>query len=178
MSPPEVSERIKLIMDAKGVSVKDLVQRTGLKQATIYQWLRGESKPGSNSLPKLASGLEVTTDFLLGVISYDGVPDRAIAVRESQAIYLRSQGIGPNHSDYELYERLASLESAPINVDGWKQLSTETLPIIREHDTQKNELKRAFEKSERKKNQRKARGIVVAMQPRPQHPKKRSWREK
>ncbi len=178
MSATTLSERIKLIMRAKQLSVKELARRAELKSATLYEWLRGDSKPGSSSLPKLASGLEVTTDFLLGLITYDGTPNHAIAVRESQAIYLRSQDIGPNHPDYKLYERLASLESAPINVDGWKQLSTEMLPMIREHDTKENELKRALEKNERKKNPKKARGIVVAMQPRPQHPKKRSWREK
>lgn len=178
MSPVEISERIKRIMKVKRLSVKELAQRADLKPVTIYQWRRADSKPGSNSLPKLASGLEVTTDFLLGLTSYDGVPDRAIAVRESQAIYLRSQDIGPNHPDYKLYERLVSLKSAPINVDGWKQLSTEMLPIIREHDTQENELKRALEKSGRKKNQRKTRGIVLAMQPRSQHSKKGTSREK
>lgn len=174
----EVSERIKLIMRAKKISVKELAERTGLKPPTIYEWRRGDSKPGSEFLPQLASGLEVTTDFLLGLISYGGIVNRAIAVRESQTIYLRSQGIGPNHPDYELYERLASLESAPTSVDGWKQLRTEMLPVIREHDTQRNELKAALEKSERKKNRKKTRGIVLTMQPRSQHSKKGSSREK
>jgi hypothetical protein len=52
------------------------------------------------------------------------------------------------------------------------------LPVIREHDTQRNELKAALEKSERKNNQKKTRGIVLAMQPRSQHPKRGSSREK
>lgn len=165
-------------MQAKKLSVKELANKTGLNSASIYEWRRGDSNPGSDALPKLASGLEVTTDFVLGLISYDDISDHAMAVRESQSIYLRSQGVGPNHPDYELYERLASLESAPTSVDGWKQLSTEMLPVIRQHDTQKNEWRRVQEKSDRKKNQKKAGGIVVAMQPRSQHPKKGTSREK
>ncbi len=174
MSAAELSQTIKLIMKAKRISVKELAQRARLKPATIYEWLRGESTPGAESLVKLANGLEVSTDFLLGLKPYDGVDAEGIVIRESQAIYLRSQGIGSNHPDYALYETLAASKSSPMNVDGWKQLNAETLPIIREHDTQKNELRRALEKNESKKNQKKTRGIVVAIQPRSQHSKKGS----
>jgi len=176
MSASELSKRIKLMMEGKELSVKELAERARIKPVTIYQWLRGESTPGAESLGKLANGLEVSTDFLLGLKSYDDVDAATIAIRESQAIYLRNAGIGATHPDYVLYEKLAASKSSPMNVEGWKQLSSEMLPIIREHDIQKNELGKALEKS--KKDRKKTRGIVVAMQPRSQQPKRGSSRDK
>lgn len=175
MRVQKISERIRLIMDIKRISVKELVQRSGLKSATIYEWRRGDSTPRGDSLAKLASGLEVTTDFLVGLISYDGVSDRHIAVKESQAIYLRSRGIDPTHQDYRLYQQLANLQSAPTNVDGWENLSTEIIPTIKEHISQDDGLKRTQTKSDRRdREQEKTKRVLFALEPRTQSSKKRS----
>lgn len=128
----DTAARIQLILDAKGMSVKELADRADLRMPTIYPWLHG-SVPRGNSLAKLAKGLEVSTDFLLGIVNYPGEEPRKIAARESRAIFLRMEGIDPDNSVYNLYEKLLNQDSPPVDVNGWKSLHAKIIPTIIEY---------------------------------------------
>lgn len=161
MNPKTIADRIKLAMNAKRLTVKMLTEKAQLCPATVYQWLRGESTPSSDLLPKLASGLEVSTDFLLGTITHEGLDSRSIVVKESSAIYLRNQGIGPSHAEYELYERLARLSSAPTDLKGWESFGAEVIPTIKDHASQQRKRERVLTKQ-----QKRTKGVIVPIRSR------------
>lgn len=130
----DVSYRLLGVLEAKGWRKTDLIVRSGLNQASVYEWLRGESEPRGEALRKLAQALEVSTDYLLrSDPSYDELTPAQVAASESLRLCLRGLGIGPADANYVLYEELALSEGAPKSVKGWHDLITKVLPRIREH---------------------------------------------
>lgn len=130
----EVSHRITGILEAKGWRKTDLIRRSGLKQASVYEWLRGEAEPRGEALSKIAQALEVSTDYLLGSDpAYNRLTYGQVAARESLRLCLRALDIRPGHAHYVLYEELGSLDGAPKSVTGWRDFITQLLPKISEH---------------------------------------------
>lgn len=62
-----LGENIRLAMVQKGWSQRDLAHATGLTEVAISRYLAGLREPRLAVLRKLASTLEVSTDFLMGV---------------------------------------------------------------------------------------------------------------
>ena len=130
----EIGRRITGILEAKGWRKTDLISRSGLKQASVYEWLRGEAEPRGEALSKIAQALEVSTDYLLGSDPvYSRLTYRQVAARESLRLSLRALDIRPGHADYLMYEELGSLDGAPKSVTGWRDFITQFLPKISEH---------------------------------------------
>jgi transcriptional regulator with XRE-family HTH domain len=130
----EVGRRLFGVLKAKGWRKTDLISRSGLKQASVYEWLRGESEPRGDALTKLAQALEVSTDYLLGSDpTYDALTPGQVVARESLRLCLRDRGIHPGHPDYLLYQEIATSDGAPKTVRGWHDLITQVLPKITEH---------------------------------------------
>ena len=130
----EIGRRITGILEAKGWRKTDLIRRSGLKQASVYEWLRGEAEPRGEALSKIAQALEVSTDYLLGSDPvYNRLTYRQVAARESLRLSLRALDIRPGHADYLMYEELGSLDGAPKSVAGWRDFITQFLPKISEH---------------------------------------------
>lgn len=130
----EIGRRITGILEAKGWRKTDLISRSGLKQASVYEWLRGEAEPRGEALSKIAQALEVSTDYLLGSDPvHSRLTYRQVAARESLRLSLRALDIRPGHADYLMYEELGSLDGAPKSVAGWRDFITQFLPKISEH---------------------------------------------
>ena len=130
----KVGRRIRGVLEAKGWRKADLIVRSGLKQASVYEWLRGESEPRGEALTKLGRALEVSTDYLLGSDpTYDQLPPGQVAARESLRLCLRNLGIGPAHPEYLLYQELAVSEGAPKTVAAWRDFIIKLLPTVNEH---------------------------------------------
>ena len=130
----EIGRRITGILEAKGWRKTDLIRRSGLKQASVYEWVRGEAEPRGEALSKIAQALEVSTDYLLGSDPvYSRLTYRQVAARESLRLSLRALDIRPGHADYLMYEELGSLDGAPKSVTGWRDFITQFLPKISEH---------------------------------------------
>jgi transcriptional regulator with XRE-family HTH domain len=163
--PVEIASKIQLVMSAKKLTVKDLAKKSGLKAATIYEWLRSESVPGSKSLTKLADGLEVTADYLLGFKDYGRADARAIVVRESLAVFLRDQRTPSGTEDNALYERIISLRSAPIDVAGWRDLSSELVPAILESFGSSGKKKRPKSRNTKSNVDTKKKAVVISFKP-------------
>lgn len=56
------SEKLKELRLLKGISVKELVERSGLPRGTIDQYFMGRRDPSALNLFKLAQALGVTCD--------------------------------------------------------------------------------------------------------------------
>ncbi|MFQ5962039.1 MAG: helix-turn-helix domain-containing protein [Candidatus Methylomirabilales bacterium] len=127
-------DRLLAVLEAKGWRKTDLIARSGLKQASVYEWLRGASEPRGDALSKLARALEVSTDYLLGSDPMtDALTPAEVVTRESLRLYLRDRGVPPGHPDYLLYQEIATSEGAPKTVKGWHDFITQVLPKISEY---------------------------------------------
>jgi transcriptional regulator with XRE-family HTH domain len=127
----QCGDRLLSVLEAKGWRRSDLIARSGLKQASVYEWLRGDSEPRGDALSRLARALEVSTDYLLGSdpMSDELTPAEVVA-RESLRLYLRERGIHAGHPEYLLYQEVATSEGAPKTVKGWHNFITQVLPTI------------------------------------------------
>lgn len=63
-----VADRLKKARLQKGVTGKVIERITGINDASIYGWERGESLPSAPNLFKLAKYYRVSTDYLLGLV--------------------------------------------------------------------------------------------------------------
>jgi transcriptional regulator with XRE-family HTH domain len=61
----EFKERLKKLRTDKGLSQKELAQEAGIHIMNISKYERGENKPSSTILSKIANVLNVTTDYLM-----------------------------------------------------------------------------------------------------------------
>lgn len=64
-----IADRIKEILKVNHMSQKELAYKSGLTESTISYYISGDRIPHSKNLAKLASALNVTADYLLGVYS-------------------------------------------------------------------------------------------------------------
>lgn len=63
----ELCERIKLLRIKKSMTQRELSRKLGVSEVSISCWENGSKKPSMGAIVSLASLLDVTTDYLLGV---------------------------------------------------------------------------------------------------------------
>jgi transcriptional regulator with XRE-family HTH domain len=61
-------QRLRASRDLRGWSQRELGRRTGMPATTIAHFEIRSRKPSFDTLRRLASALEVTTDYLLGIV--------------------------------------------------------------------------------------------------------------
>lgn len=62
----ELQERLKSLLEKRGMSQRDLAEKSGLTEAAICRYLKGERIPRSPAMAAMASALGVTMDYLAG----------------------------------------------------------------------------------------------------------------
>ena len=62
----EFKEKLKEIMDQRGMVQQELAEVSGLPQATISHFLNGRRKPSFDNIKRLSEALNVSADYLLG----------------------------------------------------------------------------------------------------------------
>lgn len=62
----EINERIRMLMEGKNLSQKELANLSGITEASISKYLSGERTPRIDVVVNLANALGVTTDELIG----------------------------------------------------------------------------------------------------------------
>jgi len=67
-----MGERIKTLLDKKGISQKALAENAGCTEAAISHYIKGDRVPRSSVLTKIAIALDTTSDYLT-----EGVPTDA-----------------------------------------------------------------------------------------------------
>jgi len=60
------SKRLNSARRARGLSQKELAVKTGLRQVAISFFETGRRAPSFENLKRLADGLEVTSDYMMG----------------------------------------------------------------------------------------------------------------
>lgn len=60
-----ITDRITMLQEERSLTNKDVEIGAGLANASISQWKKGKGKPSLESIVKLATYFEVTTDYLL-----------------------------------------------------------------------------------------------------------------
>lgn len=61
-----IGERIKAVLDSKGMSQRELARRIGKHPSEISEIVRGERDPGMAMVEKIAAGLGVSVAELVG----------------------------------------------------------------------------------------------------------------
>jgi len=61
----QISSRIFQLMEKKGISQKELSERTGIRQSTISDWKRKGTNPGADKIKTICNALDISTEELL-----------------------------------------------------------------------------------------------------------------
>ena len=59
-------DNLKRALEVKGVSQRELANRTGITESSISRYCSGEREPRTYTLSKIALALHMTTDELIG----------------------------------------------------------------------------------------------------------------
>ena len=84
----EFKDRLKEVRSRQKLSQNELANRVGVHVTNISRYERGENKPTTQVLSKLAEALEVTTDFLMSG-STDEVAESNISDKELLSLFKR-----------------------------------------------------------------------------------------
>jgi repressor LexA len=67
-NPDMKSDRLREVREQRGLTQKDLAERTGLAANSVYRYETGENDPAGDILARLARELDVSSDYLLGLV--------------------------------------------------------------------------------------------------------------
>ena len=60
-----VGKNVERIIAARGMSQRDLAERSGIHEMTISRIIRGKNEPGIGAVARIAEALDVLVDVLL-----------------------------------------------------------------------------------------------------------------
>jgi len=86
MSKSQIGDRIKQLLETRGLTQAQLSTKSGLPPATISHFITGLRTPGTSSLRKLSDALGVTVEYLLGITE-----EPKIAGDEAKVIFRNAQ---------------------------------------------------------------------------------------
>jgi transcriptional regulator with XRE-family HTH domain len=112
-------ERLRKTRQAKGLTLEQLADLTGLNMATISLLEREPRDPRYSSLIKLAGPLEVSVAFLMSAEDHD--LEFSVALRR-QSLRLFLAAITLDEQQKKHFDQLCFLDSAPNSVRGWQDL--------------------------------------------------------
>lgn len=69
------SERLNLLMKAKGFSQKDFAAKANITESAISYYAKGVRTPSGEVLARIAKSLDTTTDYLLGNTDNADLPE-------------------------------------------------------------------------------------------------------
>ena len=61
-------DRLKVIRETRNLTQDDVAQRTEMTNVQVYRYETGKAEPSPEVMVRLALALEVTTDYLLGLV--------------------------------------------------------------------------------------------------------------
>jgi transcriptional regulator with XRE-family HTH domain len=89
--PDDFGLGLRTLREERNLSLRELAERAGVSQVTIWKWEHGYSQPRSRMLPSLAQALQVPVTWLTEPPDGDGV---LVAVPKPEA----REGIDPPSS--------------------------------------------------------------------------------
>ncbi len=70
-----ISDRMKSLAKLRGLSQKELAQRSGVTESAVSYYMNGTRAPQSAILSRIAVALSTTVDYLLGQTDNPNPPD-------------------------------------------------------------------------------------------------------
>ena len=61
-------QRLKQMREKRGLTQEELAAQLGVAYQQIWRWESGKNDPTGDTLKRMANTLEVTTDYLLGLV--------------------------------------------------------------------------------------------------------------
>src|SRR5690242_16139986 len=75
-----IGERIQKAREKMGINQSELARRTGLTPSAVWQIEREERVPSSETLNKLCEALEISSDWVLGIIDEPKLDPQLLAM--------------------------------------------------------------------------------------------------
>jgi Lar family restriction alleviation protein len=94
----ELPKRLKKAREKRELTQKELSERTGIANTTIAKFENGERLPSAENILKLALGLKVSTDNLMGMPDYSIYLDMLTKEQEETITCLINHWLGVNTS--------------------------------------------------------------------------------
>lgn len=67
----EFGERLLRLLQKQGISQRQLADRLNTTEATLSRYINGDREPKANMLANIATALNTTSDYLLGIEKND-----------------------------------------------------------------------------------------------------------
>lgn len=61
-----LGNRIVILLRKRGLTQKELAEKTKISEATLSRYIHGDRQPRANNIANIADTLQTTTDYLLG----------------------------------------------------------------------------------------------------------------
>lgn len=103
------AERIKYAMKVRGISQKELVDKTGLNKGTISSYLNDKYNPKQNAIFLISKALDVSEVWLMGLTDDMEVP-------QSRKVYLWLNDVIENNDTQiiNIISKLSKLERSEL----------------------------------------------------------------
>lgn len=69
VSNPVIGQRLRDLRESRNLTQRDLAKRVDIHVNQLVKWEKNNATPGGDALYKLAKELEVSTDYLLGLVN-------------------------------------------------------------------------------------------------------------
>lgn len=66
ISDDSLGNRIVILLRKRGLTQKELAEKTKISEATLSRYIHGDRQPRANNIANIANALQTTTDYLLG----------------------------------------------------------------------------------------------------------------
>jgi transcriptional regulator with XRE-family HTH domain len=88
-----IGKKLRQIREAEGLNQAQFAQKVSLTQAAISQFEDGKRIPSSKALQKIAIGLGMSIDVLLGNMTSDGEDSKKNSAIESLVARLKNEAV-------------------------------------------------------------------------------------
>lgn len=98
-----IGKRIKAKREQIGISQKGLAEKVDVSPAAINQFEKGEKKPSSEVLARIASELGISTDYLLGASDEEKIflsENVAVAFRDFKELTKKDREVILSHIEF------------------------------------------------------------------------------
>ena len=98
-----IGKRIKIKRKKDKINQKELAEKVGISASAINQFEKGEKKPSSIVLAKIARVLDVSTDYLIAVSDDEGIfvgKEVSLAFRDFKELKRKDRDIILDHIEY------------------------------------------------------------------------------
>jgi transcriptional regulator with XRE-family HTH domain len=102
----ELKDRLKEVLDKKGLRAVDLMEMTGVPKSAISFYLAGKSKPKADRIYTIARALDISEAWLLG---YDVPMARSLESKKNDVL---SKLVVRLRNDDKLYNLVVALAEA------------------------------------------------------------------